>query len=234
MSLSAARVLRAVPLLALYGCIGTFGENVHETIRQTISAGAAPAVSVKNVVGTVKIDAWAKPVVDVTATKYGRDSEDLRNILIGVRKDASGISIVTDYSGATHNGGVRYRIYVPAGASLRIENVAGAVKLTGTRGDVDVETQAGSIGVDLGRVAGSRSIDLRATTGEISLWISPESSASIDASSTVGAFSTNLPGVSEMRTNVVGSHATGTIGSGSARIRLRTATGAIAVRERAI
>jgi DUF4097 and DUF4098 domain-containing protein YvlB len=130
------------------------------------------------------------------------------------------------------SGGVRYRISVPAAASLQISNVAGAISIAGIRGDAGVETQAGKIDAGLGRVDGNRSIDLRATTGAVVLWISPDSSANVEASSTVGAFASNLPGISESRENIVGVRASGTIGSGSARIRLTTTTGAVALRER--
>jgi DUF4097 and DUF4098 domain-containing protein YvlB len=228
------RAASAVAVLALCACSGAFGGNARETVHQAIGAGPAPAVHLENVAGTVRIEAWHKPIVDVEATKYGHDAEDLRNIAVSVRKEASGIYIVTSYTGGTHSGGVRYRVFVPADASLRIDNVAGAIKLEGVRGDVVVQTQAGTITADLGKVAGDRSIDLRATTGAIALWIAPDSSSIVEASSTVGAFASNLPGLSQSRENLVGAHASGKIGSGSGRIRLTTTTGAIALRERPI
>ncbi len=222
----------ALPLL-LSACTSSFG-NVNETVHRTVSAGASPAVRVENVAGIVQVDAWHRSDVDVVATKYGRDAQALRDVTIDVHSDSSGVSIVTNYGGGTRNGGVRYRVHVPGDASLRIGNVAGAVKIGGVRGNISVETQAGEIAADLGKVAGDRSIDLHATTGAISLWISPESSAAIEASSTVGAFASNLPGMTQTRENLVGVRASGTIGSGSARIRLATTTGAVAINQRPI
>ncbi len=234
--LTTARVRRvacAALALLLPACASSFG-GVHETVHRTVAAGASPAVRVDNVAGVVQVDAWHRSDVDVVATKYGHDAESLRDVTIDVHRDSSGVSIVTNYSGRTQNGGVRYRVHVPDDASLQIGNVAGAVKIGGVRGNIRVETQAGEITADLGKVAGDRSIDLRATTGAISLWISPESSAAVEASSTVGAFASNLPGVTQTRENLVGARASGTIGSGSARIRLATTTGAIAIRQRPI
>jgi DUF4097 and DUF4098 domain-containing protein YvlB len=115
---------------------------------------------------------------------------------------------------------------------LRISNVAGAVDVAGMEGDLDVETQAGKISADAGIVRANRSIDLRATTGAITLTIAPGSSARVAAQSTVGAFSSAIPGITHERQNIVGSGGGGTIGSGSARIRLATTTGAIALREK--
>jgi Putative adhesin len=234
-SAASARTAPAVAFVALLGlaaCSGAFGERVREQFHSTIATGDAPLVRVQNVAGAVRVDGWSKPVVDVNATKFGHDAQDLRNILIGVHQERSGISIVTTYTGAMRGGGVRYRIFVPEGASLWIDNVAGAVDLAGVRGNVDVETQAGTITADVGRVAGDRSVDLRATTGAITLAIAPESSASVEAESTVGDFSSDVPGVTQRRENIVGAQGGGTIGSGSAQIRLTTTTGAIALRER--
>ncbi|HYL27117.1 MAG TPA: DUF4097 family beta strand repeat-containing protein [Candidatus Nitrosotalea sp.] len=224
--------LASLVLLAVTACTGDFGERVREDVHQTIAAGAAPSVRVENVAGSVRIEGSPRADIDVTATKYGHDADELRNIAIDMRREESGVAIVTSYTGSGHAGGVRYHILLPAGASLVVTNVAGTVDVSGVRGNVDVETQAGAIGVDAGTVAGARSIDLRATTGAVTLWIAPNSSARVDASSTVGAFGSDIPGIAQQRENLVGARGSGTIGSGSALIRLSTTTGAIALRER--
>jgi hypothetical protein len=224
-----ALALASAALLTLAGCSGSFGDNVSEQFHRTIGTGPAPLVRVENEAGTVRVDGWSRPVVEVDATKYGHDAAELRNVTITVVRDENGVSIVTGYTGDLHGGGVRYRIFVPGGASVRIRNVAGTVDLAAVGGDVDVETQAGAITANLGRVTGSRSVDLRATTGAVSLSISPQSDARVAASSTVGAFASDVPGITQERENIVGVRGGGTIGSGSARITLTTTTGAIAL-----
>jgi len=223
------RLTSAVALVALAACSGAFGGRVREEFHQAIAAGAGTTVHVDNVAGSISVDAWSKPSVDVRATKYGYDAHELQSVAIEVRKEGDAVFVRTVYRG-THHGGVRYRITVPADASLAISNVAGAVDLAGTGGDVTVDTQAGAITADVGRVAGSRSIDLHATTGAVKLTLAPDSSAAIEASSTVGAVTSQIPGVPASRENLVGARAGGTIGSGSARIRVGTTTGAIALR----
>jgi hypothetical protein len=224
--------LRLAALLAIGGCSGAFGDNVREEFHQTVPGGAAPHVRVDNVAGSIRIEGWSKPFVDVVATKYGHDAEELRSIAIRVQKEEGGVSIVTSYTGGMHAGGVRYRISVPADASLQIENVAGTVDImAGVGGDIIVKTQAGAITVNAGRVGGDRSIDLRATTGAITLSIAPGSSARVDVSSTVGQIASDVPGVSAQRENIVGSRGGGTIGSGSGQILISTTTGAIALHE---
>jgi hypothetical protein len=218
-------------LLSFGGCSGGFGDRVRQQVQRSIAVGRVPLVRVDNVAGTVRVEGWSRPIVDVDATKYGNDASELRDITIAVNRQSDGVSVVTSYGGAIHGGGVRYRISVPTGASVRIRNVAGTVDLAGVGGDVDVETQAGAITANLGRVTGDRSIDLRATTGAVTLSISSASDARVTAYSTIGAFANDVPGITQQRENVVGVRGGGTIGSGSARITLTTTTGAIALQQ---
>ncbi|HEY6485009.1 MAG TPA: DUF4097 family beta strand repeat-containing protein [Candidatus Cybelea sp.] len=224
------RGLLLVAALPLCACSGAFGERVHEQFHQTLESGSSPSVTVDNVAGTVTIQTWTKPSVDVSATKYGYDASQLRGITIDVSRASAGISIKTHYEGDNHNGGVRYAITVPQASSLDVGNVAGSVRVAGVTGNVTVETQAGTVDALLGRVDGNRSIDLRATTGTIALRIARDSSASLEAQSVVGSFSSDFPGIGQSRENVVGSRAAGKIGAGTARIRLATTTGAISIR----
>jgi DUF4097 and DUF4098 domain-containing protein YvlB len=227
----ARAIAASCAFLALSACSGTFGDRVREQFQRTVTTGPSPLVRVDNVAGEVWVQGWTKPVVDVNATKYGYDVQELRNISIDVRPEEGGLTIATTYSGGTQHGGVRYVISVPTDASVRINNVAGKVELAGVLGNVTIETQAGAISANVGKVAGERTVDMSATTGAITLTIAPESSATVDASSTVGNFTSDVPGVSQTRENVIGARGTGTIGSGSARITLRTTTGAIALRK---
>ncbi|HEY2474122.1 MAG TPA: DUF4097 family beta strand repeat-containing protein [Candidatus Cybelea sp.] len=224
------RSLLVGAMLTLCACTGALGERVHEDFHQTVDSTNSPSVSVDNVAGSIAVETWTRPAVDVAARKYGYDASELRGINIDVRRDAGAISVTTRYSGSIHNGGVRYRITVPQDSSLNISNVAGSVRLAAVTGNVSVETQAGTIDAVLGRVDGNRSIDLRATTGTITVRIAHDSSANLDAQSLVGSFSSDFPDIAQSRENVVGSRASGKIGAGTARVHLQTTTGAIAVR----
>ncbi|HLY03665.1 MAG TPA: DUF4097 family beta strand repeat-containing protein [Candidatus Cybelea sp.] len=217
-------------LVALCACTGSFGDRVHEEFHQAVDGGATPVVHVDNIAGTVRIATWAKPVVNIDATKYGYDASELRSVTISVHREGDGIFVVTTYADGNHTGGVRYRITVPAGASVQVGNIAGSVSVAAVTGNVSVETQAGTIDANLGRVDGDRAIDLRATTGSITLRIARESNATVNAESTVGGFSSDLAGIVESRENVVGVRASGKLGSGTARIALSTTTGSIALR----
>lgn len=217
---------------ALSGCTAAYGERIQEQVHQSIAAGASAAVEIDNIAGSVQIEGWQRPLVDVQATKYGYDAKELHGVTIEVRREDAGISIATRYASGVHGGGVRYMVSVPQGASLRVSNDAGAVDVDNVSGNLVVETQAGKITADVGRVDANRSISLRATTGAIGLTIASGSNATVDAASTVGNFSSDIPGVTQTRENIVGARGGGTIGNGSGRIHLETTTGAIALRQR--
>lgn len=187
------RTLCVAAALSLSACSGSFGENVRASFHQAVASGASPIVHVENVAGSVRIEGWAKRTVDIAATKYAHDEDALRAIAIGIRRDGDTITVVTNYAAAVHAGGVRYRISVPADAALQVHNVAGAVDAGRIRGNVDVDTQAGEITVEAGAVTGSRSIDLRATTGAITLVIAPGSNATVVARSTLATSRATFP-----------------------------------------
>lgn len=212
-------------LITLVAC--GFGTTVREQVHQTVTdAGSAP-VHVDNAAGSIDVTGWDKPTVDVRAEKSADSLQALHDVNVTVRRASDGIHIETTYSGGLHQGGVRYTISMPAGAPLAIGNDAGSVTIGGTRANVDAQTQAGSITADLGTIAGSRTVSLTATTGSVRLTMSRGSSAKVDARSSVGSIRSDFPGVTPSRQNVVGASASGTIGSGSARIRLSTTTGSI-------
>lgn len=217
-------------LVALAAC--SLGPEIHETLHQSIPATGTPTVHVSNVAGTMKISAWSRPGIDLLARKSAHSPAGLRNIHIDVRTQGHDVFITTHYAGADRSGGVSYTIAVPADAALDLRNVAGTITVRGVRGNVTAATQAGTIGANLGKVAQNRAVDLSATTGTVDLTIARDSDATVTAHSTVGAISSDFASVSENRSNLVGSDASGKIGSGSATIRLTTTTGAITLKAR--
>lgn len=217
--------LAAFPI-ALTACSGTqFRESVHKSV----TAGAAPHVHIDNSVGEVNVTGSQSHVIDIEAVKSGTSPEAVRNIDIDVQSQGDTVTIATKYRNFA-SGGVRYTISVPAGASLDIDNTTGAIHVDGVDGDLTASTQTGEIVANAGRVAARRAIDLTATTGAIKLGIDPHSDARVDASTTIGDVRSDFDSVESARQNVTGASASGTIGNGSASIRLKTTTGAIVLR----
>lgn len=224
-------MIRSVALaslwILLYGCSGS---QVHETVHNSVSVGAAPSVRIDNAVGAIHVTGWQKNTIDIKAVKDGMSIQAVRNIDIDVQTNGNDVTIATKYHGFG-NGGVAYTISVPAGASLDVTNSTGEIRIDGVDGDVKAVAQTGSVDANVGRVNGQRSIDLTATTGSIRLAIGSHSDARVDARASVGDVRSDFPSIVSGRQNVVGASAAGTIGEGSGSIRLTTTTGSIALRQ---
>jgi hypothetical protein len=203
------RTAALAPALLLAAC-GYGGSEATQPFHQQVPTPPAVTVHVRNAVGTIEISTWDKAAVDVSGTKYGHDAAALRDLTVDVHHDASNVFVSTVDKGLDR-GGVRYAIVVPRGASLDVENVTGTIR------------------ADLGNVSGKRAIHLRTITGAITLALAAGSSAAIVARTTVGEVSSVFPQVVSLREHVVGASAGGTLGSGSASIRLSTRTGAISL-----
>jgi DUF4097 and DUF4098 domain-containing protein YvlB len=212
--------------IALTACSGT---QVRETVHKSVSVGAAPSVRVDNAVGQVTITGWDKHAIDIEAVKSGMSEDAIRNIDVDVQTQGNTVTIATKYHGFG-SGGVRYTISVPAGASLDVSNTTGAIRIAGVEGDVSATAQTGEVDASIGRVSARRAIDLTATTGAVRLELDPHSDARVEAQTTVGDVKSDFDSVESTRQNVVGASAAGTIGGGTASIRLRTTTGAITLR----
>ncbi|HZZ00054.1 MAG TPA: DUF4097 family beta strand repeat-containing protein [Candidatus Baltobacteraceae bacterium] len=220
------RLLAVASLFALCACTGS---QVREQVHKSVSTGAAPAVRIDNAVGEIRVTGSQKHTIDVEAVKTGMSVEAVRNIDIDVQAIGNAVTIATKYHGFG-NGGVSYTISVPAGASLDVTNATGEIRIEGIDGDVKAVTQTGSVQANVGRVSARRSIDLTATTGSIKLQIGPQSDARVEARSNIGDVSSDFSSIQSSRQNVVGASASGSIGSGTATIRLTTTTGSIALR----
>jgi hypothetical protein len=218
-----------LPVAVLAGC--SFSSDIREQVHQTVPATGTSIVHVSNVVGEINVKPWNKNAVDVQAVKSARSMDDLNRITIDAHSEGKNVIVATKYSGGSGSGGVSYTLSVPRTASLIIEDVTGTVDVRGVLGNVSVSAQTGRITADLDRVKGNRLIDLGATTGAVRLSIARDSSARVDASSVVGSFSSDFSSVTVTRTSVVGVTAMGTIGGGTATIRLHTTTGSISLRE---
>ncbi len=205
---------------------------MHETVHRALPTDGVARLRLENTAGTVRVEGWAKSAIDIVAVKDGYNAAELHAIAIAVNRSGNTLRVATHYSAGFHTGGVSYRIFVPVRTSVQISNDAGSVDVAGLAGDLSVETEAGRITADLGRVALNRAIALRATTGSIRCSLAPGSDVAIEARSTVGSISSDFPGVATRRESIVGMTGQGRLRNGSARLSLTTTTGAIALQER--
>lgn len=211
--------------MAFAGCGGT---QVREPFHQSVATGAAPSVRIDNSAGEVRVIGWQKHSIEIDAVKSASSTGALSNINIDVQTQGNTVRIATKYRGFSSSG-VAYTISLPIGSSIAVNNATGAIHIDGVGGDVTAGTQTGQVDASIGRVTGRRAIVLSATTGSVKLSIDSNSDARVDATTTIGDVTSDFPSVGRSRQNVVGAGASGTIGGGTATIRLTTTTGAIAL-----
>lgn len=176
--------------------------TLKETFQKTYPLKAGGQVALDNVNGGIKIEAWDKNEVQVVAEKRVKAGDAdaakqyMSQIRIDVAETAGGLKIVTrlpkrndgifDWMfGKNVNANVEYKLRVPRSVALEVENVNGAINLTGTRGRASLATVNGAI--DILRAEGK--LALRAVNGALSV---TDSAGTVDAETTNGGIDVAL------------------------------------------
>lgn len=205
-------VLAVIPLSAC----SFDNRRVSSGVHLTAAMPRVGLLAVSQGHGTIRVEAWNKPIVSVDATEYASDEAALRQIHTNVKRTPDGLAISTTYSGSgsfTRAGDVDFVIHAPADADLELSSGAGVITVNGFRSNVKAGTAAGEIDVQMAAVAGAQQIALRALTGQITLRIPQTSSATVDSRAMIGS-STNDFEASK-------------IGSGDATISMHVITGEV-------
>jgi DUF4097 and DUF4098 domain-containing protein YvlB len=194
--------------------------------------------------GSITISSWDRNEVAITATKHAESQTDLDAIRIDIKQESDSIDVRTIYSSpGPHNGGVAYQIVVPkaiakliaktANGSVSTENVGGdvtmksengAITATDLKGSFTLVTTNGSITAVCADLAGDA--HLRSTNGAITLVLPRSADALVDAGTTVGRISSDLP-TTKSNKGIVGETLEAKLGSGSHHLEARTTNGSI-------
>jgi len=155
--------------------------TLKETFAQSYPFAAGGTLTLRNVNGSVTLDAWDRNEVRVEAdkeVKAGSDAEAKKimgEVRIEVQPSAGGLRVETKLpkrdgggfldwlTGHDSSVNVKYRVHVPRQAAVDAGSVNGHVALTGTHGRAKLETTNGGIkatGVD-------GNLDLETTNGTI-------------------------------------------------------------------
>jgi len=148
-------------LLATVALVGAVQATVTEKFSQTYPLNADGVVSLDSVNGTVEIVGWDKNEVSVEAEKIASDDDGLKRLEIVVDASPAKVAIKTKFekkwfSFSFGRAEVRYKLHVPARASLKKIDVVNAdVTVRGVQGYVDLDSVNGSITAE-GLSAGGR------------------------------------------------------------------------------
>jgi hypothetical protein len=208
-------LLSALVMIPLSAC-SFDNRRVSSHVHQTLVMPNEALLVVSEAHGTIRVEAWNKPLVSVNATQYGSDETALRQIHMDVKRTSKGVSVSTIYTGSglfTRSGDVDFVIHAPANADLDLSSNEGLIIVNGSRASVKASTSAGEIDVRMALVGGGQQIALRATTGQITLRIPQSSRATIDDWAMIGSSTNDF-------------HAS-KIGGGAATISMHVITGEV-------
>ncbi|HJQ36484.1 MAG TPA: DUF4097 family beta strand repeat-containing protein [Thermoanaerobaculia bacterium] len=142
---------------------------------------------------------------------------------------------------------VRYELTIPRNMNLDVRTVNGSIHLADVNGHLELDTTNGKIEVErcsgsidasttnggirahLVQVAKGQPMRFETTNGRIELEVPPSLAADIEAGTTNGSISTDLPVAT---THFKRNSLRGTINGGGPSIRLRTTNGGIAIKTR--
>jgi hypothetical protein len=230
--------------LALHGCIGgDFGMPFRASVDETRPLAANGEFTLENTNGSVRVAAWDEARVRVEATKRASSERALEELKVEIEAQADRVAVRTRYPRPHwlgNAGSVEYRVSVPRGARVRVDNVNGRVELDGVGGSAhastvngsvhvtgagsQVEASAvnGSVEVDVARVDPAGRSEISTTNGSVRLTLPRDASADVEAHTVNGSVECDfdLADARQSRRKIEGR-----IGSGGARFELGTVNG---------
>lgn len=168
---------------AVVGC--DYLGPVSTEVRDYTILDRVDRLDLRDPAGKITITAGDGPVKVSEKLRYNGDQPDATH-------EVSGTTLRLVNNGChrgLHRCSVDYEVRVPAGTDVAIDADAGAVRLSGLSGDIDVTAQAGAVDGD--RLASSHTV-VRASAGRISLAFTgvPDS---VEAHDSAGMVSIQVP-----------------------------------------
>ena len=128
-----------------------------------------------------------------------------------------------DVEAATVNGGIEAESLT---GSHELETVNGKIVVRGSRGSVSADSVNGSIDVEIVEIGSDERMSFSTTNGGIELALPPSVAADLDAATTNGRVSSDIPLTTESLSR---SRIRGTLGQGGMAIKIRTVNGSVRI-----
>ena len=130
------------------------------------AANLQGVVEIDNVAGSIEVQAWDKAEVAVTGTA-GKDVERVDVTSEGNRTSVR-VVLPQGHHWGSHDGSARLLIHVPTDSSISASLVSSDLKLSGTRGELQLRTVSGEIS---GEGAGAGEVHANSVSGDIHLQV---------------------------------------------------------------
>ena len=196
--------------LSLVACRNEPAQVHREVEERSFTVGDAPTLRVDNFAGDVTIRGGGAGTIRLVVTRRARHESDLRRISVTMSQEGSGVTVESDKPSGLNNVSVHLEIDVPAATRLAVNLGAGELLIDGVVGETDVHSGAGNIDYQ-GQPQGDCRFDLGA--GNITLRLPADVNVEVDLGTGVGGMEVDFP--VSISSHLVGSTASGTIGSGA-------------------
>lgn len=206
------KTLRSFHLALLLGGLlgaGVAGADDRRTVDERRPLNADARVTVRNVAGTIDVEAWDRSELHLTG-RLAKEVEEL-----AIEGDATTIDIeVKIPRGRRRNvDDTDLKLFVPAGVRMEAEAVSADVRMRGIAGDVEASSVSGNVTLDVGsrRVKAesvSGDVDVRAPAAEaevqsVSGDVIVTAATRVRGESVSGDVHVRAVGVRELRVNTV-------------------------------
>lgn len=218
--------LTVLGILALAGCSWIDGDRISSDFHATV-ANVPATIQVDNAIGSIDIEAWDKPSVEINATKRGPNYDTVNAIKISVEPNGSTLTVHTQFPPMANNAKVEYTIHAPAHTDLKLVQSLGAIKSIGFSGNVQEHTSTGAVEATMAQLGGSQQLHIDVSLGAIRLTLPSSTDAAITATTSVGGIKSDFP--LSIDKTVVGQSARGKVGNGNAVAELNVSTGGIEI-----
>jgi Putative adhesin len=211
------------------------------TLTKTFALGDHAKFSIKNINGSITVEAWDQPKAEVRVIKRGSD----RGAQVIFSFSANNLALRT---GVPRNSGkqdIRYEVKIPremgrvdlnsVNGSIKLSSVSGQIVLESTNGNIELTDVAGVSKAQTtnGRItavleeATEGQMEFTAVNGHIFITIKSDFDANLEASTVHGSIDIDDQFGIPVERQIVGQHARGQIGSGGSTLRITTVNGGI-------
>ena len=201
--------LRPVVALSSVACQDDSLQDRREVEEKSFTVGDTPTLRVDNFAGDVTIRGGSTDAIRLVVTRRARRNSDMRRISITMSEEGSGVTVESDKPSGLNNVSVDLEIDVPTAARLDLNLGAGEMMIDDIVGETDIRSGVGKIDYQ-GQPQGDCRFDLGA--GSITLRLPADVNVEVDLNTGVGRMEVDFP--VSVSSHLVGSTASGTLGSG--------------------
>jgi DUF4097 and DUF4098 domain-containing protein YvlB len=129
------------------------GPEVTERFNRTVRIGSTGTLDLANIAGNVTVTGGSGSEVRIEAVKRARSRDEanaktlLDELRIEVTELPNRVEVRTVYprNRRNYSGSVDFTVAVPAGASVNVRSISGALRVSNIRGELRTETVSGNI-----------------------------------------------------------------------------------------